>query len=115
MRGGNFPPTAGVLPFMKPDWIWRQVLAILRGVAIIIVAFWMLVLVQLLPALLRGGVAGVREHITRVAIAGVPPERWDVAVAHMYAVLGAAALFLVALFAAQRYLARKLASHVGSA
>ena len=96
---------------MNPVWLWRQVLAILRGVAIIVGLLWALIVVQLVPALLRGGLAGVHEQITRVAIAGVPPERWDAAVLRMYAALSSAVVFLVLLFVAQRYLGRKLTSH----
>ncbi len=76
--------------------------------------FWVLILLQLVPALVRGGVAGVRDHIARVAIAGVPPEHWNIAVTRMYAALGATLVFGCALFLAQHYLGRKLTSQVGA-
>lgn len=93
---------------MKPNWTLRQILAVLRGLALMVALFWGLVLVQLLPALFRRGMSGVREHIARVAIAGEPPEQWDVAVTRMYVALGATLLFGIALFVGQRYLGRKL-------
>ena len=54
---------------MKPNWTLRQLLALLRGLALMVAVFWGLVLLQLVPALLRRGIAGVREHITQ-ALAG---------------------------------------------
>jgi len=99
---------------MKPNWTLRQLLAILRGLAIMTAIFWGLVLLQLVPALLRSGISGVREHIARVAIAGVPPEQWDVAVTRMYAALAATMAFGIALYLAQRYLGRKLAAQCGA-
>jgi len=96
---------------MKTDWPLRQLLAVLRGVAIMLALFWVLILMQLLPALFRGGLAGIHDHITRVAIAGVPPERWDQAVTRMYESLGATLLAGCLFFVAQRYLGRWLASH----
>src|SRR6266850_2425711 len=73
---------------MKPSWTLRQLLAILRGIVLIVALFWALILLQLVPALLRGGLAGVRDHIARVAVAGVPPEHWDIAISRMYLALG---------------------------
>jgi hypothetical protein len=70
--------------------------------------FWGLILLQLIPALWRGGLAGVRDHIERVATAGLPPERWSIAVIRMYEALGSTFLFGCLLFLGQRYLARKL-------
>jgi hypothetical protein len=93
---------------MQPNWTLRQVLAILRGLTLMVALFWGLVLVQLVPALFRGGLAGVRDHIERVATAGVPPERWSIAITRMYEALGATFLFGCLLFLAQRYLGRKL-------
>ncbi|HUM07035.1 MAG TPA: hypothetical protein VLT90_16325 [Terriglobales bacterium] len=94
---------------MRPNWTLRQVLALLRGLAIMVALFWMLVLLQLVPALIRKGVSGVHERIARVAVAGVPPEQWNVAVTRMYTALGATLLFGILLYLAQRYLGRKLA------
>ncbi len=99
---------------MRRDWPLRQLLATLRGIALMVALFWALILIQLVPSLLRGGLAGVRDHIARVAIAGVPQDRWDLAVTRMYEVLAATALLGCILFLAQRYLGRKLGSH-GSA
>jgi hypothetical protein len=70
-----------------------------------------LILVQLVPSLIRGGLSGVHAHIARVAIAGVSPERWGIAVVRMYEALSAIILLVCVLFVAQRYLGRKLASN----
>lgn len=99
---------------MKPDWTLRQVLAILRGVGLMVALFLALILFQLVPSLLRGGISGVRDHIERVAITGVPPEHWPAAIARMYGALIGVAIFLCILFLAQRYLGRKLAGHRSS-
>jgi hypothetical protein len=95
---------------MKPSWTLRQLLAILRGVALMVALFWALILLQLVPSLVRAGLAGVREHIARVAVAGVPQEHWDIAIARMYLALGMTLAVGIVLFLAQRYLGRKLAS-----
>ncbi|HEX9109903.1 MAG TPA: hypothetical protein VF845_00375 [Terriglobales bacterium] len=52
----------------------------------------------------------MRDHIARVAIAGVPPEHWGIAVLRMYEALSAIVLLVCILFFAQRYLGRKLVS-----
>ena len=96
---------------MKPSWTLRQFLAILRGLALMVALFWALVLLQFVPALVRGGLAGVREHIARVAVAGVPPEHWDIAISRIYLALGIAFTVGIVLFLAQRYLGWKLTSH----
>jgi hypothetical protein len=95
---------------MKPSWTVRQFLAILRGLALMVALFWALILLQLVPAVVRGGLAGVRDHIARVAVAGVPPEHWDIAISRMYLVLGVTFAIGILLFLAQRYLGRRLAS-----
>ena len=95
---------------MKPSWTLRQVLAILRGIVLMVALFWALILLQLVPAIVRGGLAGVRDHIARVAVAGVPPEHWDIAISRMYLALGMTFAIGSVLFLAQRYLGRKLAS-----
>ena len=77
--------------------------------------FWTLILLQLVPAMVRGGLTGVREHIARVAIAGVPPEHWDIAISRMYLALGMTFVVGIVLFLAQRYLGRKLATRGGCA
>ena len=91
---------------MKPSWTLRQVLALLRGIALMVALFWTLILLQLVPALVRGG----REHIARVAVAGVPPEHWDIAISRMYLALGITFAIGILSFLAQRYLGRRLAS-----
>lgn len=96
---------------MKPDWTLRQVLAILRGVGLMVALFLALILLQLVPSLLRGGIAGVRDHIERVAVSGVPPEHWPIAITRMYVALFGVAALLCILYLAQRYLGRKLAGH----
>jgi hypothetical protein len=85
-------------------------LAILRGIVLMVALFWALILLQLVPAIVRGGLAGVRDHIARVAVAGVPPEHWDIAISRMYLALGMTFAIGIVLFLAQRYLGRKLAS-----
>jgi len=100
---------------MKPNWTLRQLLALLRGLALLVAVFWGLLLLQLVPALFRRGIAGVREHIARVAVAGVPPEHWDIAVTRMYIALAATLLFGILLYLGQRYLGRKLGAHGGAA
>lgn len=79
-----------------------------------VVVFLSLILLQLVPSLIRGGFSGVRDHIARVAITGVPPERWGIAVLRMYEALSAIVLLVCILFIAQRYLGRKLASGSGT-
>src|SRR2546430_2408054 len=93
---------------MKPSWTLRQLLAILRGIALMIAMFWALILFQLVPTLMRKGLAGVREQIERIAESGVPPEHWMAAVTRMYEALGATLLIGWLLFLAQRSVARKL-------
>ena len=93
---------------MQPNWTLRQLLAVLRGIALMVALFWSLILLQLAPAFFRGGLAGVHDQIERVATAGVPPERWSVAVIRMYEALGTTFLIGCLLFLAQRYVARKL-------
>jgi len=95
---------------MKPTWTLPQFLAILRGLALMVALFWALILLQLVPARVRGGLAGVHEHIARVAVAGVPPEHWDIAISRMYLALGLTFAVGIVLFLVQRYLGRKLAS-----
>lgn len=79
-----------------------------------VAVFLSLIVLQLLPSLVRGGLSGVRDHIVRVAVAGVPPERWGIAVQRMYEALSAVVLLVAILFFAQRYLGRKLASSSGT-
>jgi hypothetical protein len=99
---------------MRRNWPLRQLLAVLRGIALMVTVLLSLILVQLAPSLIRGGLSAVRDHIARVAIAGVPPERWGIAVLRMYEALSAIALLVCILFFAQRYLGRKLSSGRGA-
>ena len=93
---------------MQPNWTLRQVLALLRGLALMVALFWGLILVQLVPALFRGGLAGVRDHIERVAIMGVPPDHWSIAITRMYEALVVTFVLGCLLFLAQHSLGRKL-------
>jgi len=95
---------------MKPGWSLRQLLAVLRGLAIMVALFWALVLLQLVPAFVRGGLGALRDQIVRVATAGVPQEHWNIAITRMYEALGALAIAGCVLYKAQRYLGRKLAA-----
>ena len=100
---------------MKPSRMLRQVLAVLRGIGLMVALFWALILLQLVPSLVRGGLAGVRDHIAGVAIAGVPQDDWYIAISHMYLALGLTLAVGIVLFVAQRYLGRKVASPGGTA
>jgi len=95
---------------MKRDWPLRQLLAILRGIALMVALLLSLIVLHLVPYLIRGGVSGVRDHIVRVAVAGVPQERWGLAIARMYEALAAMVVIACVLFFAQRCLGRKLAT-----
>ena len=95
---------------MQPDWTLRQLLALLRGLALMVALFWGLILVEMVPALVRGGLPEVRDLVARAAIAGVPPDRWNIAITRMYEALGATLVLGCLLFLAQRYLGRKLSS-----
>ena len=86
----------------------RQLLAILRGIALMVALLCALIFFQLVPSLWRGGLAGVRDHITQVAVAGVPPEHWDIAISRMYLALGVIFAIAIVFYVAQRYLGRKL-------
>jgi hypothetical protein len=99
---------------MKPSWTLRQLLAILRGLTIMVGIFWFLVLLELVPALLRRGFAGVHDLIVRAAIAGVSPEHWDDAISRMQLALGSILTVGILLFIVQSYLGRKLTSHTSA-
>ena len=93
---------------MRRQWTLRQLLATVRGIGFMLALFWVFVGAQFLPPLWRGGLAGMREHLDRVATAGVPQEQWPVAMAHMREALVVLAVFMVLLVLLQRYLARKV-------
>jgi len=92
---------------MKPSWTLRQVLALLRGIALMAHCSGAYPL-QLVPSLVRGGLAGVHDHIARV-LSQAFLRKLDIAISRMYlprpTSLSGCVLFLV-----QRYLGRKLAS-----
>lgn len=88
----------------------RQLLAILRGIALMVALFLFLIVLQLIPSLILGGLSEVHAHIARVAVAGVPPEQWGVAVTRMYEALSLIVLLVCLLYLVQRYLGRKLTS-----
>jgi len=64
--------------------------------------------VPVAPVSVPRGIAGMREHIARVAVAGVPPEHWGIAISRMYLGLGVIFFSAVVFYFAQRYLGRKL-------
>ncbi len=95
---------------MRSDWPLRQLLAALRGINLIVAFVLVAILLQLAPSLVRGGISGVRDHIVRVAIAGVPQQHWDVAITRMYATLLLLVLLCCVLYCAQRFVARRLSA-----
>jgi hypothetical protein len=107
---GNFFIVPGVCFCMRSNWPLRQLLAVLRGVNLIVALVLAAILLQLAPALVRGGVSGVRDHIVRVATAGVPQEHWPVAIARMYETLLVLILFCCVLYWAQRFVGRRVTS-----
>lgn len=108
--GGTFDNLPVSEKCMQPSWTLRQILAILRGLTIMVGLFWALVLVGLLPAFVREGLAGPRDLIVRVATAGVSPEHWNTAITRMQVALITTLAAGIILFVAQRYLGRKLSS-----
>ena len=106
---GNSNGLPGVYDDMRREWTLRQILATVRGIGLMLALFWVFVGLQFLPPLLRGGLAGMREHLDRVATAGVPEDQWPVAIAHMQEALALLAAFLVVILVLQRYLTRRLA------
>jgi hypothetical protein len=70
--------------------------------------FWVFIALQFVPPLVHGGFTGAWMHMVQVATAGVPEERWTIAVARMHEALAVLAALAVLLFLLQRYLARKL-------
>ncbi len=95
---------------MRSDWPLRQLLAAFRGINVIVAFVLAAIFLQLAPSLIRGGVSGVRDHIVRVAVAGVPPEHWEVAITRMYATLLLLVLLCCVLYCAQRFVGRRLAA-----
>jgi hypothetical protein len=91
----------------------RQMLAILRGIAFMLGVFWIFIGLQFVPALLRGGPAAMREHLIRVAIAGVPPEHWPIAISRMQEALSILGALALGTYLLQRILARKIGSQDG--
>jgi len=93
---------------MRRQWTLRQLLATVRGIGLMLALFWVFIGAQFVPPLLRGGFAGMREHLDRVATADVPEQQWPGAIAHMREALVVLAVVLVLLILLQRYLARKV-------
>ena len=88
----------------------RQLLAILRGLNLIVAMVLAAIALQLSPSLFHGGIAGVHDHIVRVATAGVAPDHWNAAVARMYETLIVLMVFVAVLYSAQRFVGRRLSS-----
>ena len=86
--GWNFVSRFGVLKYMQREWTLRQILAIVRGIGVMVGLFWLLVAVQFVPALWRGGLGGVREQMVRIAVTGVAQDHWQIAVMRMDQALG---------------------------
>ena len=95
---------------MQREWTLRQILAIVRGIGVMVGLFWMLVAVQFVPAMWHGGFGGVREQMVRIAVTGVAQDRWEIAVLRMHEALAVMAALAAALYVLQRYLGRKLGS-----
>jgi hypothetical protein len=95
---------------MQRNWTLRQLLAIVRGIGVMVGLFWLLVAAEFLPVLWHGGFAGVRNEMVRIAIAGTDRDRWQIAVIRMDQALGIMAAVGCGLFLLQRYLGRKLAT-----
>ena len=93
---------------MQRHWTLRQLLAIVRGIGVMVGLFWLLVAVQFVPVLWRGGFAGVRGEMVRIAVHGVAQDHWQIAVMRMDQALGIMGAVACALFLLQRYLGRKL-------
>ena len=104
----NFVFGFGVWRYMQREWTLRQILAIVRGIGVMVGLFWMLVAVQFVPAMWHGGFGGVREQMVRIAVTGVAQDRWQIAVMRMDQALGIMGAVACCLFLLQRYLGRKL-------
>jgi hypothetical protein len=113
-ESGNSETFPVVYKGMRTEWAMRQILAVLRGIAFMLGIFWIFLGLQFVPAFLRGGPAAVRDHLVRVAVAGIPVERWPIAIMRMeeaLAILGAVA---VGTYLLQRLVARKITRSMGS-
>ena len=93
---------------MRRDWTLRQVVAIVRGIGVMVGLFWVVVAIQFVPALIREGFGGARQEMVRIAIAGVAQERWEIAVLRMQEALGGMAALACGLYLLQRYLGRQI-------
>ena len=93
---------------MQRNWTLRQLLAIVRGIGVMVGLFWLLVAAEFLPVLWHGGFIGERNEMVRIAVAGVDRDRWEIAVMRMDQALGIMAAVGCGLFLLQRYLGRKL-------
>ncbi len=95
---------------MRSDWPIRQLLAVLRGVDLILGILLATIVLQLGPSLVRGGISGVHSHIVRVATDGVSQEHWGAAIARMYEALVLLVLVVAVLYWAQRFVAQRVIS-----
>jgi hypothetical protein len=103
----------GVCRIMQREWTLRQVLAIVRGIGVMVGLFWVLVAVQFIPVLWRGGFAGARNEMVRIAVTGVAQDHWQIAVMRMDQALGIMGALACGLFLLQRSLARRLSGRRG--
>src|SRR4051794_24065490 len=95
---------------MKPSFILRPLLALVSGLAIMVALFWSLLLLQFVPVFIRGGFAGLQEHVARVATADVPPQQRETAITRMYEALAGSALVGCILYKTRGYLRTRLHS-----
>ena len=91
---------------MRSKWPLRQLLAVLRGMDLILGLLLAAIILQLGPSLFSGGISGVRGHIVRVATAGVAQEHWNTAVGRTYEALIFLVLIVAVLYWAQRFVAQ---------
>jgi hypothetical protein len=99
---------ASVYEDMNSEWIWKQVLMAVRGMALLLIVVCAFIALQFLPPFLHGGPAAVREYLIRVATAGVPEERWPMAIFRMQEALGILAGAALGSWLLQRVLARRV-------
>ena len=95
---------------MKSQWPLRQLLAVLRGIGLILGILLAAIVVQLGPSLVRGGISGAHDHIVRVATAGVVQEHWDAAISRMYGALILLVVLVAVLYCTQHFLAQWVTS-----
>jgi hypothetical protein len=111
LSGWNFGAGNGVWKGMQREWTLRQILAIVRGIGVMVGLFWLLVAVQFVPAMWHGGFVGVREQMVRIAVTGVAQDHWEIAVMRMDQALAFMGALACGLFLLQRYLGRKVSTN----